>query len=624
MSAAAMHERLRAGLLEACAAPAAGGVPGTAAEGHLIRPLLALAGAGEDLPPGFWDAALAVQLAHEASLLHDDVIDGAAERRGEPTLAAAAGVARALVQGDHLLTAAYRAAVRTGSLPFATLFARAVERTVAAEVAQGRAAGQLLDRRRYDEIALGKAGELLGCALAAAPVLRGARDAEATFELGRRVGLLYQMLDDLLDYCPLARTGKPALGDYAQRRWTWVLEALPELPFGLPPREARAAFHRPAPQGSAAVRALAALEAEARGVLAALAARFPGDRLLGGLIGTWMEEAREAVRREAAEAADERVQTDGAVLEALRRRVPAGGEVAGYLAVHSRSFRFAARFFPREEAARVARVYAYCRITDDLVDRPQEGISPESLLEGWTELAARAYGGTPSGIPLLDAVMREMAAAGVPFSCASELAEGMRMDLRGDRYATLAELRRYTYRVASTVGVWMARLHGIADPGLLERAERMGHAMQLTNILRDVGEDLGAGRLYLPADLLRRHGVDEPALAAMRAGGPQAPGWPALVEELMAVAEEDYAAGLAVLPELPPSFARPVAVAAHVYRGIHADLRRRRYDNLRQRAYTPPLAKGVLAVRALWGLARPPRPDARGTRPALAVPGGGR
>src|SRR5690606_35866477 len=104
----------------AAEAQAAQGMPGTAAEGGLIRPLAALAALRQvDAPPaGFWSGVLAIQLAHEASLIHDDVVDGAAERRGEPTALVIRGVAGALVRGDHLLTAAYRAAAATGSLEF--------------------------------------------------------------------------------------------------------------------------------------------------------------------------------------------------------------------------------------------------------------------------------------------------------------------------------------------------------------------------------------------------------------------------------------------------------------------------------------------------------------------------
>jgi len=210
------------------------GMPQIELNGQLIRPLLAYAGASyahRTMPIEFWKGALAVQLAHEASLIHDDVIDEASTRRGEPTIASRHGVARAVVHGDHLLTAAYRMAAETGSIVFVNIFAHAVERTVAGEIAQARATGRVLEWDEYRDIAEGKAGELLGCALA----LRAAIDNPATVEqyrrAGKHLGLLYQMLDDLLDYCPHTDTGKPALGDFGQKRWTWPLMELGDFSF---------------------------------------------------------------------------------------------------------------------------------------------------------------------------------------------------------------------------------------------------------------------------------------------------------------------------------------------------------------------------------------------------------
>lgn len=579
--------------------PATEGMPGTAAEGRLIRPLVALAALDtpESTPPGFWSGVLAIQLAHEASLVHDDVVDGAAERRGRPTIAAHGGVAKALVRGDHLLTAAYRAAAATGSMQFVTLFARAVERTVAGEAAQGTLAGGAVTPARYREIALGKAGELIGCALAVAPVLEGRRHAAELFEAGRGLGLLYQMLDDLLDYCPSAVTGKPALGDYGQQRWTWVLEEAPDLGFASPAAEAVGRLHDRSAGSSAMDRCLERLEREANGWLERLTPLLPGDTLLEGMVSGWVEAAGAAVE---AEAEALRAETTS---QMLSMRLPALAAADGYLATHSRSFRFASRFFPADDAARVARVYAFCRCTDDLVDRPCADSPPEALLDAWLDLSRRAYDGGATGLPLLDRVMGEMSAAGVPFDYAAALVEGMRMDLRGGRFATAAELRGYTHRVASVVGLWMTRLFGVDDPVVLARAERMGHAMQLTNILRDVGEDWGRGRLYLPLDRMAEHGVGEDDIAAMSGGGPLSDGYRALVEALLLEAEAEYAAALEAVPALPPALARPVAVAAYVYRGIHGRIRRNGYDNLRLRAYTSPLAKGRLAARAIWWLA---------------------
>ena len=283
-------------------------------------------------------------------------------------------------------------------------------------------------------------------------------------------------------------------------------------------------------------------------------------------------------------------------------RIPPPGEVVSHFAVNSRSFRFAARFFPTVEMERVAHVYAFCRITDDLVDDPR-GEDPERLLDEWLNHARASYDGESSRMPFLDRVMGDMAASNVPFAYATELAEGMRMDLSGERYPTLASLRRYSYRVASVVGLWITELSGVHDREILARAEALGHAMQLTNILRDVGEDARRGRIYLPADRMAAHGVSAADLCAMCDPATAiSAGYVALTEELIGVAEADYRLAFEAIPLLPPSFRRPVAIAAHVYRGIHEEIRRRAHDNLRHRAVTSGSRKARLAAKAIWEL----------------------
>ena len=600
------RERVRRAMLDASASARAAGLPAIDARGQLIRPLVAYASAARLLDEGapeLWSGVLAIQLAHEASLVHDDVVDESPVRRGEPTVVARYGVAAALVQGDHLLTAAYRLAAATGSLGFATLFARAVERTVAGEIAQGKALGRAMDLDEYREIALGKAGELLGCSLALAPVLAGRSDAPAFFELGRRLGLLYQMVDDLLDYCPSAGTGKAALGDLAQRRWTWPLTELGDDPFSRGADEVLAALRASNPRtGAPLARCLGRLRYDARRLREDIERLLPGDGILAALVADWMARAASAIDRELSDAPEPPAPPRGAEASpSLRERVPDPPDAVAFLAANSRSFRFAARLLPAAQLERVAGVYAFCRVTDDLVDLPtRDPRGPDALLGEWLELARGSYQGRASGLRLLDRTMAEMAAAGVPFDYAADLAAGMRMDLRGERYETLAQLRLYTYRVASVVGLWLTRLSGVHDPGVLADAARLGHAMQLTNILRDVGEDLRAGRLYLPAEMLRRHGVDERELRAMLDGSARiGAGYRALLEELMAMADADYERAFRAIPALPPFLRRPVAVAARVYQGIHAAIRRNGYDNLRVRAHTSGAAKGALAARAL-------------------------
>ena len=589
------------------------GVPRFELGGSVLRPLVAYALGGSaaesSAAPRFWSGALAVQLAHEASLLHDDVIDGAATRRGAPTVAASRGAAAALLIGDHALTSAYRAAAMSADVGFMAMFARAVERTVAGEREQASSIGTTMDLPRYREIVLAKSGELFGCAAATGAVLSGRRDASEWFELGRRVGLVYQMLDDLLDYCPGTDTGKPALGDHAQGRWTWPLSVVDADPFDAQRASSEIVEMLFAPAAGASAsparRALATLEGEIDGLASALRA-VSSDQLVIELLEEWRATATAAVETEEARlrppaaAAPVLVLADGAA--------PRLAEASAYMSRHSRSFRFATLLLPAEERAAVERVYAWCRYTDDLVDRldardTRSLARAEARLDAWLDLSREAYLGAPSRVDLLDAVMRDMKRQHVPFAYAELIVDGVRMDLRPREYATMTELREYTWRVASAVGLWLCGLYGIDDRAMLDRASSLGHAMQLTNILRDVGEDLENGRLYLPLDLLRRHGLVRADLVAMRSRArPIDASYKAMIEEMIGIAEASYRAADDAIPHLPAAFGRSVAVASAVYSDIHRRIRANGYDNLRRRAHTTPLGKVVTGARALLNM----------------------
>lgn len=243
----AVRARVVAGLDGALAGLDDGAIPRPEWRGSLSRPALALGvarrvEAGPALPGGFWPAALAIQLTHEASLVHDDIVDHASYRRGAPSFAARHGVELAVLHGDHLLTTAYRAAAATGSFAFVSAFADAIAAMVAAERWHFEAGSRPLSDAEYVTMVEGKTGALLGLALAAAPILVGDGRAPELVGLGRRAGVIYQRVDDLIDYCPGAETGKPAFADRSNGRWTWVLGHSPTL------RQAPDGLGGPAPQ----------------------------------------------------------------------------------------------------------------------------------------------------------------------------------------------------------------------------------------------------------------------------------------------------------------------------------------------------------------------------------------
>jgi 15-cis-phytoene synthase len=271
-----------------------------------------------------------------------------------------------------------------------------------------------------------------------------------------------------------------------------------------------------------------------------------------------------------------------------------------YLSQHSRSFRFASSMMARSHRARVARIYAWCRYTDNLVDGDVSTEIAERRLDSWLARSSEAYEGRDSGIELVNRVMGEMSERDIPFAYAHDLVRAMRADLHFTPYPDVASLRVYTYRAAGVVGRWLAELHAVRDPWMLERATALGQAMQLTNILRDVGEDLQRGRMYLPVTALEGYGLTIDDLEAMRRGDRKVdPPYRALIEELIAVADADYDRAADAIPRLPIEFRRAAGVASAVYRGIHTAIRRNGYDNLRRRAYTTRSEKVILAAGAL-------------------------
>jgi 15-cis-phytoene synthase len=629
------------------------GIPRPPVDGKLLRPMVAWAARGRrGSPGGFAAGALAIQVVHEASLLHDDILDDCAVRRGRPSLAVRAGLGAALVEGDHLLTSAYCLASATGSMAFVSAFSRAVERTVAGEKTQARAAGRWLSEAEYREIVAGKSGELFGVAASLAAHLRGDAEAARRDEsLGVRIGCIYQMVDDFLDLCPSAELGKPPLLDLAQRKWTWPLAeaGIQDFPADEAIGDLVVRLFAEGPRGAASPmrRALRRVEVESRALVEDWSLAHPDDDVVPELLESWLDALRATLEREEAN----RVATG-----ALQPRTPSGvrepspvphlaeeaaaavraealriGGARGWqasFAHHGRSFRFAARLFPPEPGRLVAGVYAFCRLADDLVDRAPDPdpVRLRARLDGLAELVRRAWERSDTGIPLLDEVMGETAARGVPVLYAEELIRGVAMDLEPPNHPDLASLNRYSYRVASVVGLWLTELFGTRDAAVLRRAEALGRAMQLTNILRDVGEDWGRGRLYLPHDHLAAHGIEPHAIGVAVAGGPLPDRWPELVESLIGAADREYELAFEAIPALPLFFQRPVAVAARVYQGIHAEIRANRHDNLTRRAWTSFPAKLRLGGGALLDLRKSRRGFAAADRripssSALVAPG---
>ncbi|MDD5339692.1 MAG: phytoene/squalene synthase family protein [Candidatus ainarchaeum sp.] len=175
----------------------------------------------------------------------------------------------------------------------------------------------------------------------------------------------------------------------------------------------------------------------------------------------------------------------------------------------SKTFYFASRFMGQESRNAFHAVYAFCRQTDDLVDNNEGNPRLQKMLvRDWRKRLRAAYDSGFSDDPILAPFVHVMKKYSIPLRYPLQLIKGVSMDISRKAYGTFAELRRYCYHVASVVGIMLMYIFGADNLHLTKRhAIKLGIAMQLTNILRDVGEDARMGRVYFPKDELARFGL---------------------------------------------------------------------------------------------------------------------
>ena len=268
---------------------------------------------------------------------------------------------------------------------------------------------------------------------------------------------------------------------------------------------------------------------------------------------------------------------------------------------HSKTFYLGSQLFTPIERAAVWAVYAACRSGDDIVDEAGHQDAQEALAAWWQGVEA-AFASEPGGSgPLWPALAWAVKHYPIPESAFAELHQGLQMDLRGHEYRDMDDLLLYCRRVAGVVGFMIAPICGYrGGAATLDHALKLGQAMQLTNILRDVGEDLSRGRVYLPESLLGEYGLNRADLERYRAGEPLGDDYRALMRHLTSLAREWYAAGRAGIPLLRGRGPLAVLTAANAYEGILDDLQRAGYDNFGRRAYVTGRQKLLLLARACW------------------------
>ncbi|CTQ49457.1 phytoene/squalene synthase family protein [Jannaschia donghaensis] len=285
----------------------------------------------------------------------------------------------------------------------------------------------------------------------------------------------------------------------------------------------------------------------------------------------------------------------GAALRAARADIAHG----------SRSFALAARLLPPGIRDDAVLLYAWCRHCDDAIDGQTFGGAMATVpdaaarLSTLRRLTTKALAGDPA--PRVFAGLAEVCArADIPALHPQALLDGFAMDVAGRPFETMGDTLDYCYHAAGVIGVMMAMVMGVRAAPALDRASDLGIAFQLTNIARDVVEDAGAGRCYLPARLLDAHGL--------RAGDLTDPAaWPrarAAAIDLLDVAERYYASGRTGLADLPPRCTWGIAAARRIYRGIGAEIRRATPGSWAARVAVPAWRKGALAAVAMADGAR--------------------
>lgn len=252
----------------------------------------------------------------------------------------------------------------------------------------------------------------------------------------------------------------------------------------------------------------------------------------------------------------------------------------------SKTFYFGSLLLPYQKRRAMWAFYSFCRYTDDLVDNSESLTSDELVeqLDYWeTESRAALQGQVNARLSHFLAWSHSVTNFQIPPEPTLELIEGCRMDLTKSRYANFDELRLYCYRVASTVGLVAAQVIGYSDPIALNYAIDLGIAMQLTNILRDVGEDARNGRIYLPLDEMRQFGYTEEELLQ----GVINQSFIQLMKFQIERARRYYQQAMPGIEYLTADSRLSISVAADLYSRILDVIERNNYDVFTRRAYVP-------------------------------------
>ena len=293
------------------------------------------------------------------------------------------------------------------------------------------------------------------------------------------------------------------------------------------------------------------------------------------------------------------------------------GRLAARLTRKSRSnFYYAFLTLPRRRREALYAVYAFCRTVDDIADlgdeRGVDRAAQRSQLESWRRHVALCYepGGRPEH-PIAAGLARAVSEFAIPREALLAIIDGVEMDLDQVRYETAEDLYPYCYRVASAVGLCCIEIFGYTDPRAREYAVNLGTALQLTNIIRDVGADARAGRVYLPQEDLRKFGVNADDLRA----GRYTDEFVSLMRHQAARARQFYRAARDAFPAMDARSLVAAEIMGRIYRALLDEIETREFRVFGERITLPTGRKLAIALRC-WASARFGHGGPRGERAA--------
>ena len=263
------------------------------------------------------------------------------------------------------------------------------------------------------------------------------------------------------------------------------------------------------------------------------------------------------------------------------------------------SFYYAFLFLPPPQRAAITAFYAFCREVDDVVDETREASVAATKLAWWQHEVVRAFAGQPTH-PVLLALMPHAPVYGITDQHLLAVISGCQMDLEQTRYLDYPGLQRYCHLVAGVVGEVAARIFGHTQAATLDYAHRLGLALQLTNIIRDVGDDARMGRIYLPMAELQRFDVKAHELLKRDAPWGYSERFSALMRFQAQRAHATYDEALALLPEADRAAQKPGLMMANIYRSLLREIEADNFQVLHQRTSLTPLRKLWIALMTHW------------------------